>query len=190
MGTPPSGTGGLRPSSTFASDGPGEKGMTRFQVPQSCPPHQAIQGAGEAVKVGLRGVVTSNDDEVPSPGDFREAYRLSQPALCLVSHHRLPYSPPNHEAEPADGQVVWRGDYYEPPVGPAPALASRSGKVPGSGDTPAAPGGPRAGLARWHCQTVSLWRPLNMRRRRTLRPPLLLMRDLKPCTLARRRLRG
>ena len=37
---------------------------------------------------------------------------------------------------------------------------------------------------------MSLWRPLNILRFKTFRPPRVLIRCLKPCTRARRRLRG
>ena len=180
-----------RPGQDYASPSPPRVRRCLLRVAQdTCPQKETRQRETELVKVCRSGFSARYYHQIPPPRDLRVTCHLAKSSFDSIAHYGVPDPLPHRKSEAAHALPVGKGRQDQRAVRPALASAPNLREV--LRPFQALVSGHRALNAGWRheAHTVSLWRPLNMRRRRTFRPPRVLILALKPCTRLRRRLRG
>ncbi len=175
----------------------------RRAVQQFRTAEQPEQRSVETTIAGVCGVFARNHYEIPTVLYMRQnlnAGGFSKSALHAVTHNGVAYPLAYREPESTMFRIRAPRREHKPSVRPAFAFAPHRREIPRLSQAMLLLHiHSRTLCTRHYClrsefprqgYTVSLWRPLNMRRFNSLRPFLVLMRDRKPCTRIRRRFLG
>ncbi len=157
-------------------------------IEDSSPLEQPPDGSDDCVMVGSDDRRPGDDEDVPARLErgHHHPEHLTEPPPDPVSDHRAAELSARRQPETGHLEVRPQESCVEERVGPRGPETLQRREVLRAGDRHE----PRRGAAASVRQTVSRFRPRTRRAASTRRPPVVFIRDRKPCSFARWRFLG